>query len=1074
MRRPSTRIFTIVCAQLIALSLIADVAIEERLGREYSPQLMAISGEDYAGDTLVGPTGPVAVQRQGDYIWFITESMQPLQTLTYRAPDKPTPAPRTQLSVMKSRDSVEINTGKIAARFPLGGGDGQPPAPLLGLRIGRDQWSPASEWSDAKPIASWSSELLAEGPVFAEVRTTYKFEDGAFCSFRATLIEGDTAIRWRMASNVKTPDTRLTLHLPAVPNVKTVSLPKGYGQWARDGQAQTSNAADGFIQLSPDTSLLGLFKDHPWHIIFGQGDDSLQLQSSAPGDWVTPGMPQTYYGQEKWTLPMIEAMWAGWRERGLPVVYGKNGSISLLVGCGHGAREWLVSAGPPSVGEEFRRINKMTLAWQESAKHPLLFLDADEVQAISPTMPMARLANQWAAMALANPNRGLKKLRNQLGQLGRYDVMRQGIATATLYDVLIDSPDISEEDRRLFRAQMAYLGYLLADPMCWSSERGYGSGNPNMHVSYILTLGVVACVLRDHPMADPWANYASAWLDHWLDHEVGPGGEWIPEGAHYSNVSLEAIVSFTLASKRAGYRDFTQDQRLKKLLRFFAKINTPPDPIHGGKRATPNYGRGTSGEQLATLGVAARLFAEADPALSSELQWAWAQAGSPTKIGDQRLGGLVSYYVDPQLPQTAPNWGSEQFPQLGAVLRAGFNTPQESYVNFLAGVGSERNMDVWTPSVTDIAQWFARGKPLSSCFVLTNGTRDRHTLLSDGPQLARNYQPGDSGQPFGYYSTTDFSAFAALPGFDYARTSRTNTKPDNRNWLPANLPAYPKLKAAQCTNLTIDRQVALIKEDDAKAPAYLVIRDTTQGGEPTAWQFWTLTEGITAEGQAGQGGEQIRPSKRLPDGDRYAGQGQFGVDVEYFIASPSDTPRHTLRYGGEIIHQKNRQYQDVLHLQRPDDGAYFVAIYPRLPGEAAPEFTTNRSQQIIRVDLPAGGRDYIFLSGQEDRANLDDASFAGTSGAAKIRQNDRYLALGGPGQVTLGDLELKSDCAAALRLEGGRLYVNTAADSPGGSLELRAPGAWSRVKALHGPGGFKGHIQVDLPAGVNELIYETK
>lgn len=55
------------------------------------------------------------------------------------------------------------------------------------------------------------------------------------------------------------------------------------------------------------------------------------------------------------------------------------------------------------------------------------------------------------------------------------------------------------------------------------------------------------------------------------------------------------------------------------------------------------------------------------------------------------------------------------------------------------------------------------------------------------------------------------------------------------------------------------------------------------------------------------------------------------MDVDYFIASPTDTPRHTLRYGGTWAGSKVPDYQDLLHLQLPGDGSYFIVVFPRPP-----------------------------------------------------------------------------------------------------------------------------------------------
>ena len=64
-------------------------------------------------------------------------------------------------------------------------------------------------------------------------------------------------------------------------------------------------------------------------------------------------------------------------------------------------------------------------------------------------------------------------------------------------------------------------------------------------------------------------------------------------------------------------------------------------------------------------------------------------------------------------------------------------------------------------------------------------------------------------------------------------------------------------------------------------------------------------------------GNRILPARELK-GDRFTAIGQLGVDVEYYIASPSDgkdTPRHTLRWGTDMFDWANKlkqpEFQDL-------------------------------------------------------------------------------------------------------------------------------------------------------------------
>ncbi|WP_269540939.1 hypothetical protein [Cerasicoccus fimbriatus] len=1072
-----------------ALSANESIHFEELLGQSYGRELVQFDVPSGAPKefAIKGANGVVPHQRSGNSMWFIADPVERYGSFQYELVAPTEAATKDTLRIKQNKDSLEISTGLLSARFPLGEGKGNPPPPLLNLRIGEGPWSEQGTWQTPPSIAGWSTQLQESGPVFAKVRISYTFKDDTFASFIATIIAGDSAIYWRMASSGDHPEAKAVFNLPALPGVQTVQLPKGYGQWAKqDRKVPAASLVNETYQLSPQTSLLALFPNNPWQIQFDNGQRDMRLFSRAPGDWVTPIAEQTYYGQEKWSLPMIESMWAGWRACGMPVNYHRDGGIELIAPCSRGVREWAISFGEPRIGRELEAVLAMTLEWPEDDQHPLLFMDQEAIDRAKPRIANIPRGADWAAKVLpvqtnaplAEAAPAIDQLSKQLELLGEFDVMRKAIGTAGLYDALVDSPWLSPEQRQRFRAQMAYLAYLLADPKCWSSERGYGSGNPNMHCSYILSLGIAACVLRDHPMSAQWADYASKWMDHWLDHEVDANGAWIPEGSHYGNVSLEALVAYAIAAQRAGHRDFTNDPRLKKLLHFFAQQYTPPSPTNNNARVTGNYGRGVSSERLSTLGLAARMTQHSDPEFSAQMQWAWAQTGFDMGLGDYRLGGFRFLYLDPGLPQKKPEWTSEQFPEFGAVFRAGFGSETESFVNFLAGVQSERNLDIWTPSVTDIAQWYALGKPISSCFTLTNGTSDRHELLSEGVQLARNYQRGESGLPFGYYSTTDFTHFATLPGMDYARTVKTNTKPDNRNWMPRALPDYPPMKAAQGDTLTVDRQVVFMREEgDSSGPAYLVIRDTASGGQPTAWQFWTLTNGLHASDDPASyelAQDQKAPATKLADSDRYTAKGQYGIDMEYFIAAPSDTPRYTLRYGGNNdTFRDQTQWQDLLHLQRPKDGAYFIALYPHTRKDQAPQFSTNRDQNVIHVD-DEHGSDFIFLNDQLTRASLNEAQFYGTAGSIKQRGNDHHLSLGAAGTASIGKLELEAEFPAAVSISEGRLVIKVPTNALGGDLRLTAPGTWSGVKTPGAPASFKDSLELSLSPGEHHLIYEKR
>ena len=1108
------------------------ITVTEQLNRSYTNELVSFPFEARKGECVpqsiqvTGPRGAVAAQLAAIEYWpgkekefvksarlcFVVDELKPLTSNVYTIVyGKKAAAPAaTDLKVNPGKGNVEITTADVGVRLPLGGETYTKPAvgkdvpgPLTGMRLGTGAWAGGSELTGNVEVASWKAEITENGPVMARVTVSYTLADSNVISVAAAVAAGDSAVRWDMSVQNDRPDLGVEFRFPPVPGVKQAILPHGYGQWARaDRQAVLTNGIP-FGSLSPDSSLVNIFAENPPMVrLVAEGGAELQLASQDAGAWSAPVAPLTYAVIKIWELDSIPKIWDAWKRQCMPMTYAADGTLTLAGALTKGRRLWTVSAGAPRLGSRLDPIKDLVLDWPADPKRPTprVFVGMPEIKdawaraATDPSLMKSLNAGVgWAAAVvpvLMKPAaerkpedvaRVVKPLRDQLALLGEFDTMRGAIATVTLYDVLVDSDLLTPQERALFRAQMAYLAYVIADPKCWSMERGYMSGNPNMSSSYTLSLGVLACALSDHPMAKTWADRATQWMDKWLTDEVGSNGEWMPEGSHYSYVSLDPMISYAIAAKRAGYHDFSNDPRFKKLLLYFAKFNTPRDlqrrTVNGveapaGARSIGAYGRGHGG-CMPSFGAAAAFFKQSDPAFSAAMQWMWNESGSPMSMGDGRLGGLDPYYMDKRLPAAPPAWGSELFPGIGALLRAGFNTPNESFVIDLASVQSLRNLDIWTPEVGGISQWFGRGMPLSTCFTFDIGYKERHELLRNGVRLARNWgAPDDPKLPFGHYTDTKFGTFAALPSVDYVCSTFVNTRVDDRDWFPAGLPAFPRVTPAVGTNLTWTRQLLFVKDPNPAGPAWMLLRDTAVSGQPTAWQFWTLSEKIGTPDQvkdpvaflADKPGRTNAPVRELPMSNRYTALGQFDVDVEYFIARPAATPRHTLRFGGPNgSNARIPEWQDLLHLQMPGDGAYYVAIFPRPRGEAVPTMTALADGKLIKV-ASAAGTDYAFLATTPGEAAAEGMSVKGTAGSVQDRGAVMVLALGAAGEVRYKEYGIAGEGGASLQVDKDGLLVSVPSSAQAQEVKVTAAGNWSATGAKI-KDAKDGALVVSIPAG---------
>jgi hypothetical protein len=374
----------------------------------------------------------------------------------------------------------------------------------------------------------------------------------------------------------------------------------------------------------------------------------------------------------------------------------------------------------------------------------------------------------------------------------------------------------------------------------------------------------------------------------------------------------------------------------------------------------------------------------------------------------------------------------------------------------LAAVQSTRNLDIWTPEVGGISQWFGRGQPLSTAFTFDIGYKERHELLRNGVRLARNWgAPGDSQAPFGHYTETRFGSYVGLPQSDYVLSTFVNTKVDDRDWFPPNVPAFPKVTSANGNDLTWTRQLLFVKDPDPAGPAWMLLRDTAVSGQPTAWQFWTLSEKIGTPDQgkdpaaflADKPGRTNAPARELPMSDRYTALGQFGMNVEYFIASPAKTPRHTLRYGGPNGgNAQIPEYQDLLHLQLPGDGAYYVALFPRPQQEATPGMTALADGKLIKV-AGAFGTDYAYLATTPGEVSAEGVSMKGTAAAVQDRGASLILSLSAPGEVRYKEYGVSGEGGASLRVDKDAMLVSVMASTQAQEIKVTAPGNWSATGA---------------------------
>ncbi|MBL7222962.1 MAG: hypothetical protein ISS72_03830 [Candidatus Brocadiae bacterium] len=1094
--------------------------------------------------SLRGPDGPMAAQLSDVEYWpktrmvrmatlWLVADLAPLATNVYTVRYGPTPVKPERgpgdLSVAATGERVEMVTPRFGARLRLGGETYDPareaaavPGPVAALRLADGTWFGGSRLFGDTKLAGWSARLVAAGPVFGQVDYSYRYEDGNTVRLTARLHEGASGLYCEAeAAEDRTKDGVDFVLSDGLPPLMLVVQREAYGdrpqirdaEWGAWVEIPLATYGKELVtHLSPWADWWSTWTQTTVRLRIGAQGRELHLASHDSGAWVKPAPPGTMRD------------WGAWQHKLIPVKRGAGREVYLRVNNAAGQRKWSIEDRGPAYAEQRRmslaqvkahwpplnEVKDWVLDWPKAQRsHPHLFVSREELDAAwerrkadpaiirtasyiarekirpVPSYKDAQAVEGYLASKgdreIAGKVRLTERVRQHMGALGDFDKMRHTQTVAALYDLMMGTDLITNADKRLYRSQMAFLAYILARPSTWDIERGYRSYNPNMSLSYLLARGIAACAIPNHPRAREWVAPGLRRAEMWLN-EVGPEGEW-HESAHYSQVSAFAMASFAAATKRAGFRDLFENEKLKRWAMWLAQIYAPRDPMPGrrNRRATPPIGRATAGVPWGLFGLMAKATSDTDPQYSRQMQWAWAGTGY-TRNTANHLGGFEPVYMDPALPVATPDWNSKLFPQMGPVFRNGVGDEHENYLIVHANTGAGAR-----PSELGcLALWFARGVPIAGSF--PGGYKERHQLLVSRVVPAISWREGERWDEsrFGCRTDVRMGAFSALPRQDYFATGYLlKAWEGGRYGTPAGLVSWPPVDDAAAFPVSWRRRMLYIQDDKPDGPNYLVLRDSVSGGKPTLWQMWTLSDGLGSPQQAqdlraavaGKERRQAVPARALR-GNRFTAVGQFNVDVDYYVAAPLGTPRWTMRWGQRYVDYsvQGHDYRDLLQLRLKGDGDYLVVMFPRFREEAAPRFATLSDGAVVRV-TGEFGTDYCFLPPKEQAATVQGVYFRGEAGSVQDRAGVIVLATGTAGEVRYGEWGMSAPQAASVRVENHRLVVNLPhARREGGKATLWTVGKW-RLAA--GQAGVtmttaKGRCRLALAPGVVAAVLERE
>ncbi len=967
---------------------VATFVVRDHLKREWRNELVFFPAEEGLFGrkdlTLLGPDDRPLPYQWVDAAWApsgkpsiaLLASVGEFGEVTYRLVSGGSAAD-SDLRVRRGADGVTLDNRRVGVT--LGGPLAAKQGPIVGIRLPSGRTVSCGRLESPHPPDKVETRIVADGPVFADVAVGYAFPDDGYWRLRFRVIAGEPVVL--VDESFQLPaDARYVLSLADRLGADRLFY-RDNGNRCRVAPV-SSIATEPLFRIEPWPAWWGERLQAHWLGLFREGsDDFLALGVREPGTWVSPE-------RTEWDTAVVV-------DRELRATFPLRGFQRQWMIVAMDRKEAIVAeqldqrvAPPPQQylmkydDVALDRVKDWVRPWGDRrVPRPRLFTTPAELQLFRKRFQMdpAKLAKLQQAPVSAHgmddhvayylatgdevlarrlADFALERLERSVDFYARQEQLRnQGSSphhrnptifqAAIACDLVIASDVLSGEERSRMKAQLAFLGHTLARPSVISPERGF-QANPNMTSIARACLGMIACTIPGHPRAKEWARLAVAEIERELDQWCDDNGGWL-EAPHYMTVSMDALIPLAMALRGTGFSDvqWLHHPKLKKTLAWLAKISTPPDPRLDGDRCHPAIGNTYLGERTCLSGWAARIWHARDPDYARHMQWMWRAHGS---FGQPGIGGAYPGFsgykhlmLDESIPAVPPRWGSELFPQAGAVFRAHFPGDRETYLYYIQG----RMHQHYDFDEGSFVLW-GKGRPLCEDFgYYGRSPAADHSRIDDGFYEAL----GVEGK---------IREFVTGQAVDYLRGER-------HGW---------------------HRQIQFVKDDDPAGPTFFIVRDALTSGRAFDWHLLVATD------HAPQVQENPIRAK-----------GRFGVDLVVFFLQPTRpnvTTENVTRTAGTAGwgHDKRSSSQYRLKMKQLDgDQPVSTVLYPVLEGQPTPKFTALCDGRVVKIESQHG-TDYAMLALEPFPFSGEGIRFDGTSGAVQVRPSGGRLSLPRRGSLT--------------------------------------------------------------------------
>lgn len=783
-------------------------------------------------------------------------------TLDWRiVPGKPTDA-TARVRILKQDGGIVLASDALEVRLapPQTPTDGAAPSPIQAIRLPKGDWLGSGTIATTSKLESCTTEVLANGPLFAEAEVRYVFSGDRRYVCRVRVVAGQPVAHVTESYHLGS-ESWLRLKLRPKPSPDAC-----HGIYRR---------FPGHLQAPAEKSLLGPYQGllarlWPWRFYVSSRWDgswfaAYHTEKPAPACGVFPTFPQV------WTRPDGHPHDSTWYKVGpeaIEVSLDQDRVFVYQLPLTHGTRSYCLYLAPKQrflddqpngiaqakrqYGETpLQRAKDWILDWPSKAEHPHLFFGREDIPALrkslkhfptleahysGPTRSPALLEDLTCYHLVSGSEKilsrilgdeSMPKLAMRLHGAGllpelrlRAHQMLDGFGLCPVApnnimwlpdhlmfrvlsaDVLLGSPAMTEEQRRELRRLLAIIAYEMESPeMVPPRECRYQLGTANMPGPFYAVLGMIGALLSDHPHSRRWMARSLGELRADIHRQSLPEGTWA-ESYMYQERTMRAFVPAAVALARKGLPDLMNDARVWAVFRTQIASLGPVDP-RNNVRSFPPIGDGTWYVGKPSIGAAIRGIAPHQPELAGELAWAWRQHGNTSGL----LNPTYPYawlLSDPAVAERTPKLRSQVLPGAAVILRSRYATPTETYLHLRAADFALSHFQSDQLSL----HWHAKGAPL--CLDWGYYGIGRHRPAEMHNRTVVKGAPNDYGN--GQIVKTAF-----LPRMDYVhiRDSSRNVRV---------------------------RRMLFVRGDSPTDPEYVLMRDSLSG--PGRWNLWTHASGV--------------------------------------------------------------------------------------------------------------------------------------------------------------------------------------------------------------------------------------